>query len=274
MHQKKIALVNDITGFGRCSTAVQLPIISAFKIQGCPLPTAILSVHTAFHDYYIDDYTERMIPYIDSWKKNHVSFDGICTGFLGSVEQIDIVHDFIVDFKEAHTKVIVDPVMGDSGELYASYTENLCVGMRRLLTYSDVITPNLTEACQLLGIPYPEGGCADMAMLENMAKALTDKGPSQVVMTGLHDGDYINNFIYEKGKGPEVLKVKKIVSDRPGTGDVFTAIVAAMVVRGDSLYSAVHTAADFISKTMVYTEQLNIDPNEGLAFEEFLTTLH
>ena len=154
--QKKIALINDITGFGRCSIAVELPLISALKVQACPLPTAILSVHTGFPTYFIDDYTDRMKDYIASWKKNGLTFDGISTGFMNSLEQIDIVIDFIHQFKQPDTIVIVDPVMGDYGKLYASYTEKLCAEMRRLMQYADVITPNLTEACQLLGIPYPE----------------------------------------------------------------------------------------------------------------------
>ena len=273
MYQKKIALVNDITGFGRCSTAVQLPIISAFKIQACLLPTAILSVHTQFPDYYIDDYTDRMTPYIDSWKKNRLQFDGICTGFLGSEAQIAIVEAFIRDFKQKHTKVIVDPVMGDYGRLYASYTESLCAGVRRLLPDADVITPNLTEACQLLAVPYPKDGEAAGTVLEKMAQELCAKGPSQVVITGIHDGDCLDNFIYERGKQSEILKVKKIGSDRSGTGDVFTAIVAAMIVRGDGLKESVRTAADFISRTMIYTEALDIPHYYGLAFEEYLNTL-
>ena len=103
MHQKKLALVNDVTGYGRCSIAVALPIVSALKVQGCILPTAILSVHTGFHDYYLDDYTEHMTPYIESWKKNGLTFDGISTGFLGSARQIDIVLDFLHDFKGPQT---------------------------------------------------------------------------------------------------------------------------------------------------------------------------
>ena len=154
MHQKKLALVNDVTGYGRCSIAVALPIVSALKVQGCILPTAILSVHTGFHDYYLDDYTDHMTPYIDSWKKNDLTFDGISTGFLGSVRQIDMVLDFLRDFKGPDTKVIVDPVMGDNGRIYASYTQDMCDEMRRLLSAADVLTPNLTEACELLGVPY------------------------------------------------------------------------------------------------------------------------
>lgn len=271
--QKRMALVNDVTGYGRCSIAVELPIVSALKIQGCVLPTAVLSVHTGFPTYYLDDYTDRMPAYIHSWKENALSFDGILTGFLGSARQSDMVLDFIRDFKQKETTVIVDPVMGDYGRLYPSYTEDMCQRMRQLLTVADVITPNLTEACRLLDSPYPDGGVVSLEQLEHMAHALAEKGPSRLVMTGLHDGDWLLNYIYETGQQPEVQRVKKIGSDRSGTGDVFAAIVAGQIVQGHSMSQAVRAAADFISKAMVYTEELQLPRNCGLAFEEFLTTL-
>lgn len=272
MHQKKLALVNDVTGYGRCSIAVALPIVSALKVQGCILPTAILSVHTGFHDYYLDDYTDRMTPYIDSWKKNDLTFDGISTGFLGSVRQIDMVLDFLHDFKGPDTKVIVDPVMGDNGRIYSSYTQEMCDDMRRLLADADVLTPNLTEACELLGRPYRTSCDLSDDDFSDMAKALADKGPQGVVLTGIHRGSYIGNFIYDHGQTSWV-KTKKIGSDRSGTGDVFTAIVSASVVRGEGLTEAVQKAADFICKVMEYTETLDLLHNAGLAFEEYLTTL-
>ena len=136
--QKRIALVNDVTGFGRCSVAVELPLISALKVQACPLPTAILSCHTGFPTHFIDDYTSRMRPYMEDWQKNGVQFDGICTGFLGSAEQIAIVADFIRMFKQPGTRVMVDPVMGDYGKLYSSYTQEMCDGMKRLLALAEI----------------------------------------------------------------------------------------------------------------------------------------
>lgn len=272
-YQKKMALVNDITGYGRCSIAVELPIISALKVQACVLPTAILSVHTGFPTYYIDDYTDRMKPYIQSWKDNKLEFDGIMTGFLGSAGQIDIVLDFIGDFKTDHTKVIVDPVMGDNGRLYPSYTEELCRNMRRLLARADVLTPNLTEACRLLDIPYPEGGVVDTSQLQAMAEALSAKGPSQIVLTGIHIGSDIGNYIYERGDASELQTARKVGSDRSGTGDVFAAVVGGLLVQGRSLSYAVREAAAFISKAMTYTEELQLPTNCGLAFEEVLTEL-
>lgn len=270
--QKRIALVNDITGFGRCSVTVELPLISAMKIQACPLPTAILSVHTGFPDHYLDDYTERMAPYIASWEKNGLAFDGICTGFLGSAEQIAIVLDFIRRFKGAGTRVMVDPVMGDYGKLYPSYTQEMCDKMRSLLGVADLVTPNLTEACQLLDIPYPTDGIVTDDELCEMAEALAARGPKQVVITGLHEGDTIKNFLYEDGK-MAIVRAPKIGGDRSGSGDAFVAIVAASLIRGEELEAAVQKAASFISRCLAYALELDLPWNYGLPFEEYLTEL-
>ena len=271
-HQKRVALVNDITGFGRCSVTVELPLLSAMKIQACPLPTAILSVHTGFANHYLDDYTDRMRLYMDSWEKNQLSFDGICTGFLGSVHQIEIVAEFIRRFKQPATRVMVDPVMGDYGKLYSSYTQEMCEEMRKLLAYANLVTPNLTEACQLLGMPYPKDGRVSDQELEYMAGALADQGPSQVIITGLSEGDTIRNFIYEAGRG-SVLEVEKIGGDRSGSGDAFAAIVAGSLINGESLEQAVRKAADFISRCLAYAVELNLPWNYGLPFEEYLREL-
>lgn len=270
--QKRIALVNDITGFGRCSVTVELPLISAMKIQACPLPTAILSVHTGFPNHYLDDYTARMEPYIKSWEVNGLAFDGICTGFLGSAEQIAIVLDFIHRFKGAETRVMVDPVMGDYGKLYPSYTQEMCDKMRSLLGVADLVTPNLTEACQLLDIPYPTDGIVTDDELCEMAEALAARGPKQVVITGLHEGDTIKNFLYEEGK-IAIVRAPKIGGDRSGSGDAFAAIVAASLIRGEELEAAVQKAASFISRCLAYALELDLPWNYGLPFEEYLTEL-
>ncbi len=125
MRQKKIALINDITGFGRCSVAVMAPIISAMKIQAVAVPTAILSTHTQFPEYYFDDYTPRMRDYIQTYKNLNMEFDGIATGFLESEEQVDIVIDFIQSFGTNDSMFLVDPVMGDYGKLYKTYTPQI-----------------------------------------------------------------------------------------------------------------------------------------------------
>ena len=157
MKQKKMALINDVTGFGRCSIAVMAPIISAMKIQAVTVPTAILSTHTQFPEFFFDDYTPKMREYIQTYKNLNMEFDGIATGFLGSKEQVDIVIDFIKTFKREGSVILIDPVMGDYGELYKTYTPEMCEKMKELVEYATILTPNLTELCTLLDVDYGSG---------------------------------------------------------------------------------------------------------------------
>lgn len=272
--QKRIALINDITGFGRCSVTVQLPLISALKIQACPLPTAILAAHTGFPVHYMDDYTRHMRAYMDNWQALNLEFDGILSGFLGSKNQIELVLEFARRFKKENTLFVVDPVMGDGGKLYSSYNQELCNEMRRLLSIADVLTPNLTEVCQLLDIDYPKQ-MPNEDTLAKMAKAIEDKGVRQIVITGLVDKKQskVYNYIYEHNKNPYLQVNERVPEEHSGTGDAFVAILTASLLNGESLVQAVEKSANFVGKAMAYTNSLRVPWNYGLCFEEFLTEL-
>ena len=273
IRQKKIAIVNDVTGFGRCSVAVALPIISALKVQGCILPTAIFSSHTGFEHFFFEDYTSKMNAYINKWEQLNLSFDGIYTGFLGSKEQIEIVCNFLEKFKTKDTIAIIDPVMGDYGEIYPTYTKEMCDEMKRLVKFADVMTPNLTEVCNLLDIDYPKE-MLSYEELEKLAHNLAIQGPKKIVITGLQRNDgYIENFVYEEGKPYSIVRAKKIGIDRSGTGDVFCSIIAADAVNGINFVESVKKTSNFISKCLEFTTKLNMPSNYGVCFEEFLTEL-
>ena len=272
LKQKKIALINDITGFGRCSIAVSLPIISALKVQCCFIPTAILSNHTGFNNFFIEDYTPKMKEYMNNWETLGLNFDGICTGFLGSKEQIKIVIDFLQKFKTKDNIVLIDPVMGDHGKLYSTYTDEMCKEMQKLVKYADVLTPNLTEVCRLLDLSYPNE-TPSHEELYILCEKLSFLGPSKIVITGLQRQGAIENFIFEVNKPYNVIKVEKIGEDRSGTGDVFSSIVSASIVKGEDFVASVEKATSFISKSLKFTTELNLPGNYGVCFEEFLTEL-
>jgi pyridoxine kinase len=271
-HQKKIAIINDISGFGRCSVAVALPIISYLRVQCCPVPTSIFSNHTGFDSYFFDDYTNRMESYIKEWKKLDLRFDAITSGFLGSKEQIAIVKQFIKDFKTNRTKIIIDPVMGDNGKLYSIYNDEMCQEMKRLIECADIITPNLTECCILTDTPYKEDKWK-MKELLAMAVKISDQGPSKVVVTGIRQGEFIANLVYEKGKEYKVLRTHRVGTERSGTGDVFSSIIAADAVNGVAFDKSVKKASNFIKKCILRSIELDIPKTDGVCFEEVLHTL-
>lgn len=277
--QKKIALINDVTGFGRCSIAVMAPIVSAMKIQAVTVPTAILSAHTQFPEYYFDDYTPKMRDYIQTYKDLNLEFDAIATGFLGSMEQVEIVIDFIRHFKKETNFVLVDPVMGDYGTLYKTYTPDMCEKMKELVQYADILTPNLTELCTLLGRPYP-GRKVGLDELHEMCAELAKRGPKHIIVTGINfNQTQIANYIYNSeqsgadGKDFQLVLVDRIGGDRSGTGDVISSIISGMYLNGHSVYESVKKAADFVSKCIRYCEKNQVPNHYGLCFEMFMNEL-
>ena len=268
--QKKLAVINDFCGFGRCSIAVALPIISAMHIQCCPLPTAIFSDHTGFESFFCEDFTEHMPRYAQEWEKLDLRFDGIATGFLGSARQIDIVKGFLERFKAERTSVLVDPVMGDYGKLYPTYTPELAGRMHELLRFADLLTPNLTEACILTDTPYRED--LTEKELTELCERLAHDGPEEIVISGIHLGGDLGNFVCSQGK-TSMICAHRVGGYRSGTGDVFGAILAADMVNGAPLEASVRKAADFITKTILYTQKLGVPETDGICFEEYLWEL-
>ena len=273
MKQKKIALINDITGFGRSSIAVMAPIISAMKIQAVSIPTAILSTHTQFPEFFFDDYTSKMSDYIQTYKNLNMEFDGIATGFLGSKEQVDIVIDFIKTFRKDNSVILIDPVMGDNGILYKTYTPEMCDKMKELVEYANIITPNLTEICTILDIDYGNGKFS-IDELHDMCKDLSEKGPDHIVVTGIpFHKKQIMNYIYSKDEDPQIVMVDRIGEDRSGTGDVISSVIAGMYMNGHSFYDSVRRAAEFASKCIKYCEENQVPTHWGLCFEMYMKDL-
>lgn len=271
-HQKRMAVINDFTGFGRCSLTISIPIISQLGIQCCPVPTSVFSNHTAFPSFYFDDYTERMPSYIREWEKMHLTFDGIQTGFLGSWQQIRTVLDFINTFSSPDTTVLVDPVMGDNGKPYALYDEKMQNAMRNLASKADILTPNLTEACILTFSSYHEGNWKKDELFP-MIRKLADLGAKKTVISGVPMGKYLGNVILEQGSEPKLLRFAKAGKERCGTGDIFSSILAADAVNGVPFETSVRKAASFIRRCILVTEDFDTPLSEGVCFEEILHTL-
>lgn len=270
--QKRIALINDLSGFGRCSLAVELPVISAMGIQCCPLPTAILSNHTGYPVSFLDDYTERMTPYMEAWEQLGLRFSAVSTGFLGSEKQIELVLHFFDRFAEADTVLIVDPVMGDHGKAYSSYTEAMCQAMKKLAARADILTPNLTEACILTDTAYHEGRWSRKQII-GLGQRLLETGPQKIVITGIESGLYLTNYCVEKGKEGCFIRTKKAGTACFGTGDMFAAIISADAVKGTELTESVKKASRFIQRGILKTMELGLPLKDGVCFEAILYTL-
>lgn len=273
---KKVAVINDLSGLGRCSLSVALPLISALGVQACPLPTAILSNQTGYKSTYYVDFTEHLSSYAAEWKKLGVRFDSILSGFLGTVEEVEIVSHILGYLRRENTRLVVDPVLGGGGVRYPAFPPEMVKAYEQLLSQADIITPNVTEACLLSDFPYHDadrGRGWSAEELTEIGRRLQAKGAKAVVITGIPDSEGIANFCFEPGERATLVKSPRYGVKRSGTGDMLAAIVTAGAAKGTELVASVRRAADFISRVIQPTEAAGIDPREGLLFEPFLSEL-
>ena len=268
----KVAAIHDLSGFGRCSLTIVMPVLSAMGIQCCPLPTAYLSTHTGgfVHNTFLD-MTEAMEAAMAHWEELGLTFEAIYTGFMGSSRQMAAAANFIQAVRTGDTAAVVDPVMGDHGKLYRTYTPEMCAAMKSLAAQADVVVPNLTEAAILLDEPYESLGSTEAAFRQ-LATRLSLDGRRSVVLTGvsLAPGQ-IGAACFDRATGAVDFVQTDFVS-RPfhGTGDLFASVLTGALVQGDPLAAAAARAADFVRLCAAHTAPQDLPPREGIDFEPML----
>ncbi len=274
---KKVAAINDLSGYGRAALTTIIPILSTMGIQVCPFPTAILSTHTGgFEGCSFVDLTDSMRGYMKHWKDENIEFDCIYSGFLGSTTQVDIVIDFIKDFKNDSNMVVVDPVMGDNGKLYSTMDDKMVSKMIDLVKIADIITPNLTEALYLLGKDHVN--TVDEDQVKSMMIELANYGPRIVIITSVPDynsPDNINVLAYDKNNN-KFLKVinQRIPIDFPGTGDAFTSVLIGNILKGDDILNALQKSVEFVSIGIKESIKYSYPRREGMLLEKVLGRLN
>lgn len=269
-HQKRVAAIHDLSGFGKCSLTVALPILSAAGIETSAIPTAILSTHTGgISGYTYRDLTEDMRPVMKHWKSLDIKFDAIYTGFLGSFEQLDIVKDFFDAFRQEDNLILVDPVMGDNGELYTVFTREFAAGMRMLCQKADIIVPNLTEAALLLDEPFHPGPYTH-AYIESLLRKLGALGPQKVVLTGVYfKEDELGAATYDRTTDTiDYVFTQKIPGYYHGTGDVFASALLSALLNDFSLIDAAAIAVHFTTDSIRRTYKAKTDYRFGVNFEQ------
>ena len=285
---KNIAVIQDLSGLGKCSLTAAIPVISVMGVQAVPLPTAVLSNQTGYPSYYCDDYTEHMEQIMTEWEKRKFSPDGIYTGFLADEEQADKILDFFQRFRTENTMVLVDPVMGDNGRAYGIYTEGLREKMLQLVGNAHVITPNLTEALLLLyGKEGMEKRYASLLELDGRKRLeqigkigeqlKKEYGLQAAVITGVESQaelcvHQMGNLVVENGHSSWCF-APKIGGSYSGTGDLFASVLSAGLVKEMSMMSCVELAVNFLSKAIAQTVQEGTDRNDGVCFEAYLGEL-
>ena len=270
--QPRIAAIHDLSGFGRCSLTMILPVLAAAGMEACPMPTAVLSSHNGFPDRTFCDLTDQLLPAAEQWQRLGLQFDAVYSGFLGSAEQIDVVKQIFSILSDEHTLRFVDPVMGDNGHLYSCYSSEMAEKMKQLVSCADLIVPNLTEAALLLGKEPVLNPSEEQ--ISQLLRGLSALGPKFIVLTGVRRGNRVGAAVYDKQKDWIAYALAdSVTGNYHGTGDLFAAVMLAALLRGESPLTAAETAAGFVSRVIRATKEAGTDPQFGVRFEPLLPEL-
>ena len=273
----KVAAINDLSGFGKCSLTADMTVLAAMGIECCPLPTAVLSAQTGYPSFYSKDLTGIIPEYLREWKKQNEIFDGVITGFMMSSLQASNSLEFIRAFKSENSKILVDPVMGDDGITYKNFSKELLEIIREMVKEADIITPNLTELILLAG-ENPERvmnlkGDDLIDEIRRLSILLGGDEGKIIAVTGiplLKDG-VIGNFILEKGES-KVIAAQSNGVHYSGTGDLFAAVFLGECLRGGSAFEAADLASKFIHEAVMNTPS-DTPPRAGINYEHSLKML-
>ena len=280
---KKVAVINDLSGLGRCSLTAAISVLSAMGIQTCPLPTAILSSQTEYPSYYCYDFTDKMDYFRQEWKKLGTCFSGIYTGYIASVPQIEEIFHFLDTFQTPDTFLLVDPVMGDDGMTYDMYTSEFLSAMKELTARADVITPNITEFCLLTDMDYNTLQNSSLSLhqliscLKDASHTLTAERTKKILITGIRfttdDGiPKIGNLLLD-GSSHFLSAFPCCDGSYSGTGDLFASCITGGLARGTSLTEMIQTAGSFLEKALADSVKEQVPVNEGVNFENYLYLL-
>lgn len=277
----KIAIINDMSGFGRCSLTAALPVVSVLGVQACPLPTAILSSQTGYPSYKCVDFTNHMGDFLKEWRNLNVNFNGIYTGFVSCEKQIDEIFKFINIFHNKDNFLLVDPIMGDDGETYDIFTDELLRKMIQLTSHANIITPNLTELCLITGADYSHLSNTEdketiLSSIELICQEILSETLREIIVTGVH---FIENGI-DMVANVLISKEETFCEAHPylggsysGTGDLFASCVSGGLAKGISTKEMIHIASNFLYEAIKDALDQGHPFMEGVPFENHLHKL-
>lgn len=271
---KNILIIQDISSFGKCSTTVALPIISACGSTGSILPTAILSTHTgpSFSNYTFLDLFDNMKATLYHWENIGIKFDAIYSGYLGKISHIDLLLDYIPKILKEDGVVFIDPVFADDGEYYPGFDEEYAKAQHRLMKIADFVIPNYSETCLMLGYDYQKLSYS-AEELEMLLKGLQALGAKNAIITGVLEGELIGATIRTEDGEIRASFGEYINRDSHGTGDVFASVFVGEYMRNNDIHEAIDMAVKFVPEAIKETINDDNPIDYGVHFEKVLHLL-
>ncbi len=169
------------------------------------------------------------------------------TGMLFSAEIISLVAAKLKRYESGH--IVVDPVMIAKGGASLLQPEAVQALKDQLLPIATLVTPNIPEACHLLGIDP----LTDVEQMREASSQLLELGAQAVLLKGGHlEGDMAVDLFYD---GHTFLELAHPRIDTPhthGTGCTLSAAITAELAKGAALEAAVRTGKAFISAAIAH----------------------
>ena len=276
---KRIVLFNDLPGYGKVALAAMVPLFSRMGHFPYQVPTAVVSNTLDFGKFRIQDMTDYMRDTIKVWDELGFDPDCICTGFVLSEEQVELIGDYIRSRKPRIDKiqnvnngrlVMVDPIMADGGKLYNGIGMERVAAMRKLVSYSDVMVPNMTEAGFLTGI-CPGRERASASELRELVDGLHKLSGKSVVITSAQDSETDEHLVcgYDHKSGQYFRVPFTFLPVRvAGSGDIFSTVMTGKLLNGESLEAAVREAVRVLT-TLIRENQSHLDEYKGILIERY-----
>ena len=276
---KRIVLFNDLPGYGKVALAAMVPLFSRMGHFPYQVPTAVVSNTLDFGKFRIQDMTDYMRDTIKVWDELGFDPDCICTGFVLSEEQVELIGDYIRSRKPRMNEiqnvdngrlVMVDPIMADGGKLYNGIGMERVAAMRKLVSYSDVMVPNMTEAGFLTGI-CPGRERASAAELRELVDGLHKLSGKSVVITSAQDSETDEHLVcgYDHKSGQYFRVPFTFLPVRvAGSGDIFSTVMTGKLLNGESLEAAVQEAVRVLT-ALIRGNQSHLDEYKGILVERY-----
>lgn len=272
---KNVLIIQDVSGFGKCSTTVALPIISASGVTGTILPTSLLSTHTGpeFPGFTFLDLFENMKATLNHWVELGLKFDAIYTGYLGMIEHVDLLREYIPQLLKEDGEVFIDPAFADNGQYYHGFDDDYAKAQLRLVEIADYVFPNLSEACLMLGLDYDSVDAGNEADVQTVLKALLKVGTKNALITGVRANGEIGASLMTADGDIYTSLATFLPHSFHGTGDVFASVIVGSYVRTGDMFKAIDLAVKFVPEAIKATLEDETPITYGVHFEKVLHLL-
>lgn len=272
---KNCLAIHDICSFSKSSLTVVIPIMESLNVEVCPIPSALLSTQTdGFNNFYFNDLTSSMNEIFNCFKKEKFSFDCIYSGFLSNSNQIFTVKNILKYYKEiSNPLIVVDPVMGDNKVLYPTIDQNHLEAMKDLITLSDIITPNITEAALL--VDKKPKDYYEIIEIKEILEKLNLMGPKTVIITSIKIKDQLQNFIASiSNNNMQLYSATDLKIHYPGCGDLFTSTLTSKILNGYEIEDAIRYSDNLCHQTLINSKSNNRDRKLGVSTLEAIKLIN